>query len=159
VVESAIARAETHWENRRSEQYNDALQRIQRQHNEVVQVADDGREKIKELTLALEDGLLSPQEARAQVRTFAGYHADLLAQHRGVAESDTTLSEFMQQDIADFAEEQMERFPSVGQNARPLAYYVNQVIGDQQTAHHRQTNPEAGAAVDASMIRHPDGPQ
>lgn len=150
AVESAISRVEKHWQDRKMADYQAGVERRDRLHGEVVQLADDARAKTKELTSQVEAGLLSPREARSKLRDLLGYHAQMVEQHNAVNEMEPVLAAKEAMPAADYQAECFQRFGSDRQSSRPLGEEVRRYLNRPGSG---GPVPDAPSAAD---LTHPD---
>lgn len=157
AAEAGIARIEQHWAQRKNDQYAASIAKRDEQHATVVQVAKDGREKAKSILDKVRNGRMSAKEARVWVRNVLGEHADLVAMHDAISDSESSLEVMEAMDVADFQADQMDRFPSDRQASPNLGKEVENYISGQMMKAYRDDVVPGG--VDARMLVHPDGPQ
>lgn len=147
AVDTAIGRVESHWAQRKQEQYNDGLAQRDKAHSEVIEVAKATREAAKEKLDAIKNGRVSAKEAGAWLRDVVGYHQQLTEQHNAVISTEASLAEFESVGVDDFQEQQFNRFPYLQQDAPTLQKTVKEVIADSGArATQRQARAEQWAA-------------
>jgi hypothetical protein len=147
AVDAAIGRVESHWIQRKQEQYNNGLAQRDKAHGEVLEVVNATRAAAMEKLDEIKNGRVSAKEAGGWLRDVVGYHQQLTEQHNAVISMEPSLAEFEAQSVDDFQVQEFSRFPFLERDAPTLQKAVNEVGTDQRArATQRQARADQWAA-------------
>lgn len=152
AIEAALAGIQAEWETKKQEAYSEGVAERDRQHHEVLDVAQVFIDDITERRDDVLNGRRSGREVRAWLRDARADFAKLMQQHRGILASEAKLAEMEGQDPAEFQNGFFARFPSLARGAPTLAQRAGEILRRPRrsaTGPVGQTKEEFDAAQDA----------
>lgn len=148
VVTAAIGQVEDRWSAQKAAQYANALGQRDAQHNGVTNEAKAIRDDAAAMGDQVIHGRLAPAEVRSWLRNAMASHTRLLAQHRGIADSEPHLEALEAMTPDDYQEQQLARMPQLANVAPRLmdvmqAYHVEHAeeLGQRLAASQRTARP------------------
>lgn len=130
AIEGGLKLVEKYWEGRHREQYDQAMTVRMDQYERVAGSAIRHVREAGDLLAGVENGRVSPKEARTWLRDAVATHSRLLQQHQAIVDTEDEYAALEAMTPDQYQEDQMNRFHSTRNTAPSLQSAINDFMSE-----------------------------
>ena len=126
AVEAAIGKTEQTWQEQHAQRYRSRAElRFHRRDEQVVGVCEDLCDRLHEIRSALASGRMTPAQARSEIRTMRGRHAQVTELHDTIVAEEPEMEAFASMTPDDYQRHVVQtQLPALLQTLPTLAGVV-----------------------------------